>query len=109
VANTCKQAIVTCGGERALADVVFRNEESATGWLTGVLGAVGEQGLESLLDKWSDVHDEGGADIGVQRGVEDLVGAMRRPGEIDLCQSAGEASLVAKGGGRVVVGMTALP
>jgi len=40
------------------------------------LGAVGEEGLETLLDEGCDVDDEGGADVGVEAGVEDLEGAV---------------------------------
>ena len=38
------------GGEGALADVVFGDEEAAAGGLGAVLGAVGEEGLQAGLD-----------------------------------------------------------
>ena len=80
VADAGEQAVVACGGEGALADVVFGDEEAAAGGCVAVLGAVGEQRLEAGLDVGRDVDDEGGADVGVERGVENLVGAVRSAG-----------------------------
>ena len=99
------------GGEGALADVFFGDEEAGAGCLLSVLGAVGEEGLEALLDEWGDVDDEGGADVGVERGVEDLVGAVgcMAAWGFDLGEAADEAGFVAEGGGGVVVGVASLP
>ena len=99
------------GGEGALADVFFGNEEASALWLRRVLGTVGEEGLEALLYEWRDVDYEGGADVSVERGVEDLEGAVWRvsAGCFDFGEAADEAGLVAEGGGGVVVGMAALP
>ena len=109
VADAGEQAVVSRGGEGPLADIFFRNEEPATGGLIGVLRPIGEQGLKALVNEWSDVDDEGRADVGVERGVEDLVGAVRRARDVELRQTAGEAGLVAESGCRVVVGVAALP
>jgi hypothetical protein len=69
---------VAGGGEGALADVFFGDEEAGAGGLGSVLGAVGEEGLQTRFNVGGDVDDEGGADVGVERGVEDLVGAVGR-------------------------------
>ena len=77
VADAGEQAVVAGGGEHALADVFFGDEEAGAGGLVAVLRAVGEQRLLAGFDVRRDVDDEGGADVGVERGVEDLVGAVR--------------------------------
>ena len=100
------------GGEGALANVFFRDEEARAGGLGSVLRAIGEQGLQAGLDVGGDVDDEGGADVGVEGGVEDLVGAVGCAvlgGEIQTGKPGGEAGFVAQGGGGVVVGVAALP
>ncbi len=66
VAYACEEAVVAGCGEGSLADVLFGDEETGASWLLSVLGAVGEEGLEALLDVGSDVDDEGGADVGVE-------------------------------------------
>src|SRR5439155_4354257 len=61
---------------------------------------------------WRDVDDEGGTNIGVEAGVENLEGAMRRvglTGSLHLRQAADKAGFVAQGGAGVVVGVAALP
>ena len=99
------------GGEGAFTYVFFGDKEAGAGWLLSVLGAVGEEGLETLLCEWRDVDDEGGADVGVEGGVEDLVGAVGCVSArgFDFGEAADEAGLVAEGGGGVVVGVAALP
>jgi hypothetical protein len=111
VADSGEEAVVARGGEGALADVFFRDEEASALWLRCVLGTVGEEGLEALLDEWCDVDYEGGADVGVKGGIENFVGAVwwMAAGCFDFAKAADEAGLVAEGGGGVVVGMTALP
>ncbi len=78
VADAGEQAVVAGGGEGALADVFFGDEEGSALGLGGVLGAVGHEGVEALLDVGGDVDDEGGAYVGVEAGVEDFVGAVGR-------------------------------
>jgi hypothetical protein len=112
VADAGEEAVVAGGGEGALADVVFGDEEAGSGGLGSVLGAVGEERLQARLDVGGDVDDEGGADVGVERGVEDLVGAVGGSvfgREIETGEAGGEAGLVAKRGGGVVVGVATLP
>jgi hypothetical protein len=112
IADAGQQTVVAGCGERALADVVFGDEEAGSGGLGSVLGAVGEQGLQPGLDVGADVDDESGADVGVERGVEDLVGAVGGAVlgvELEAGEARGEAGFVAQGGGGVVVGMAALP
>jgi len=102
---------VAGGGEGALADVFFGDEEAGAGGLLSVLGAIGQEGLEALLDEWGDVDDEGGPDIGVEGGVEDLVGPVRCVAAwgFDFGEAADEAGFIAEGGGGVVVGVATLP
>lgn len=112
VADAGEEAVVASGCEGALANVFFGDEEGSAVGLRSVLRAVGEEGLEALLDEGRDVHDEGGADIGVERGVEDLEGTVRRvlvALGLDPGEAAEKASFVAKSGGGVVVGVAALP
>jgi len=112
ITNAGEQAIVAGGGEGALANVVFRNKETDAGGLISVLRAIGEQGLETLLDVWRDVDDEGWPDVGVERGVEDLVRAVGRvcgAGNLKLAETADETGFVTEDGSGVVVGMTTLP
>ena len=49
------------------------HEERATLWLIRVLRSVGEQGAQAIFNKRRDVDGEGRPNIGVERGVEDLV------------------------------------
>ncbi len=112
VADAGEQAVVTGSGEGALTDVFLGDEEAGADGLRSVLRAVGEQGLQAGFDVGGDVDDEGGADVGVEGGVEDLVGAVRGAnfgGKVEAGETGGEAGLVAKGGGGVVVGVAALP
>ena len=112
VAHAGEQTEVTRGGEHALAYVFFGDEEAGAGRLGTVLRAVGEQGLLARFDVRGDVDDEGGADVGVERGVENLEGAVRRAvfgGEIEAGEAGEEAGFVAQRGRGVVVGVTALP
>src|SRR6185437_2968151 len=97
-------------------DIVFAYEEGVACGLGCVLRTVGRQGLVALLDVWSDVDDEGGAHVGVERGIDNLVGAVGSEGlgafgrrDFYLRQAADEAGFVAEGGGGVVIGMTTLP
>ncbi len=66
VADAGEQAVVAGGGEGALADLFFGDEEAGALRLGAVLRAVGEERLEALLDVRRDVDDEGGADVGVE-------------------------------------------
>jgi hypothetical protein len=111
VADAGEEAVVARGGKGSLADVFFGDEEASALRLGGVLGAVGEEGLETLLYEWRDIDDEGGTDVGVEGGIEDLEGAVRWvcAGRFDFCETADEAGFVAEGGGGVVVGVAALP
>ncbi len=68
--------------------------------------------MEAGFDVGGDVDDEGGADVGVERGVEDFVGAVRSTelgGEVETGEAGGETGFVSEGGGGVVVGVAALP
>ena len=96
-------------GESTLADLFFGDEEAGAHELIAVLGAVGEEGLQAGFDVGGDVDDKGGADVGVEGGIEDLEGAVWGAGEVEFGEAGGEAGFVAKGGGGVVVGVAALP
>jgi hypothetical protein len=96
-------------GEGALTDVVFGHEETSSGGLVGVLRAVGEKRLQALLDVWRDIHDEGRADVSIERGIENLVRAVLGASDVELRQSTCEAGFVAERGGGVVVGVATLP
>ena len=112
VAHASEQAVVAGSGEGSFANLFFGDEEAGALRLSAVLRAVGQQRLKALLDEGCDVDDEGGAHVGIEAGVEDLEGAMRRVGFAwgdDLGEAADEAGFVAEGGGGVVVGMAALP
>ena len=111
VADAGEQTVVPGGGEGALADVGLGDKETAAAGLIGVLGAIGEERLEAGLDVGRDVDHKGRADIGVERGVEDLVGAVGRVAawEGEAGETTAEAGLVAERGGGVVIGVTALP
>ena len=76
IADASEQSIVARCSEGALADLLFRYEETCSGGLCPVLRSVGEQRLQAGLDVCRDIDDEGGADVSVERGVEDLVGAV---------------------------------
>ena len=112
VSDTCEQPVVSRFGEGAFADLFFGDEEIAALRLRGVLRAIGEERLQALLDVGCDVDDEGGADVGVEAGVENLEGTMRWVGaarSFDLGEAADETGFVAKRGGGVVVRVAALP
>jgi hypothetical protein len=117
VADAGEQAVVARGGEGSLANLFFGDEEAGAVGLRAVLGAIGEEGLEALLDEWGDVDYEGGSDVGVETGVEDFEGAVGGCGWFGVCdcggynfgETADEAGFVAEGGGGVMVGMAALP
>ena len=115
IAHAGEQAVVARRCEGAFADVFFRHEERATCGLGGVLRSVGEEGLQALLDVGCDVDHERGPDVSIERGVENLVRAMRSGGRtvgvesLDLREAAEEAGFVAERGRGVVVGVTALP
>src|SRR5947209_18006597 len=81
ISHSCKQTIMPCCGEGALPNVFLRNKEQAACRLIRILRAVGQQRLKTLLDEGCDVDDEGGADVGVEGGVENLVGAVWRAGK----------------------------
>ncbi len=72
---------MACFGEGAFANFLFAHEECVAGGLVGILGAVGDQGGKALLDEGGDVYDEGGADVGVEAGIEDFEGAVEVEGE----------------------------
>jgi hypothetical protein len=117
VADAGEQAVVARSSEGALADLFFGDEEACALRLSAVLGAIGEEGLETLLNEWGDVDDEGWPDVGVEAGVEDFEGAVRGCGWFGVCdrrgynfgEAADEAGFVAEGCGGVVIGMAALP
>ena len=109
VADTGEQAVMASRRESALANVVFRDEESSSCRLGAVLGTIGEQGLQAGFDMGRYIDDEGGAHVRVQGGVQDLVRAMRGAWDIKLGETGREAGFVAQGRGSVVVGVTALP
>ena len=98
VANAGQQAVVAGGGEGALADVFFGDEKACSGGLRSVLRAVGQQGLQALLNERCDVNHKAGAHVGVEAGVENLEGSMRWvgfPWGDDLGETADEAGFVA--------------
>ena len=73
---------------------------------------IGGERFEAALYVRRDVDDEGGTNVGVQAGVEDLIGAVRwvgRAGCFDSSETADEAGFVSEGRGGVVIGVTALP
>ncbi len=63
--------------EGSFANLLFRDKEAAALRLGGILRTIREQRLQTLLYEWRDVDDEGRPYIGVEAGVENLVGAMR--------------------------------
>ena len=67
-----------CHGFEALADFFLQGEVGGTGLLVFILRLVGHQGLKAPLEVVGDVHDEGWANVVVERGVNDLEGTMRR-------------------------------
>ena len=99
-------------GEHALANVVFGDEEGGAGALPAVLRTVGQKCLLASLDVVGDIDDKGGANVGVERGVQDLkrtMGCAVLGWEIQTGQPGSEAGLVAEGGGGVVVRVATLP
>jgi hypothetical protein len=73
------------------------------------LGGEGEDGTATLLEMWSDVYDEGGADCGESGRIENFERAMRFAVERQLLKAGEEAAFVAKSGSVVVVGMAGFP
>ena len=63
-------------GEGALADLFFGDKQGAAGFLIGILRLVSHERQMALLDEGRDVHDEAGAHVGIEAGVDDLEGAM---------------------------------
>ena len=103
---------MACRGEHAFADVLFRDEQGRAGGLSTVLRSIGEQGLLARLDVWGDVDDEGRANVGVERSVEDFERTVRCAvlwRDIGAGEACEEAGFIAECGGGVVVGMAALP
>ena len=100
-------------GERAFADLFFGHEQSPALLLVGVLGLVGHQRRMALLDERGNVDDEAGADVGVERGVDDLEGAMgceRLDAEAGEPRKAGEeAGFIAEGRAGGVIRVARLP
>ena len=86
------------GGECSFADLFFGDEETGALRLSAVLRAIGQKRLKTLVYEGRDVDDEGGANVGIETRIEDLVGAMRRVGfalRDDLGEAADEAGFVA--------------
>jgi len=109
VADPCQESVVAGFGKGALANLFFRNKEGAAGGLVGVLGAVRHEGAVTLFNERRYVHDEGGTDVRVEAGIDDLEGAMGWSARVDFCETREEAGLIAEGGGNGVVGMARLP
>ena len=78
IADPGEQAVVAGLGIGTLANLFFGNKERIAGRLVGVLRAVGHEGGVALIDEGRDVDDEGGADVGVEAGLNYFEGAMGR-------------------------------
>ena len=109
VADAGEQAVMARLGEGALANFFFWDEERAAGRLVGILRLVGHQRCVALLDKGRDVDDEGGAHIGVETGVDDFEGTMRRRGCFHFGQAGEEAGFITERGDDGVIGVAGLP
>jgi len=118
VAHAREQTVVAGFSIGALANFFFRDKERTTCGLVGVLRTIGHQGGVTLIDEGRYVNDEGGADIGVEAGVDDLEGAVRfqlhgnsivrgRLG-IDFGEAGEKASFVTERGDDGVIGMARL-
>jgi len=71
IADPGEQAVVAGLGIGTLANLFFGNKER-------IAGRLGHEGGVALIDEGRDVDDEGGADVGVEAGVNDFEGAMGR-------------------------------
>jgi hypothetical protein len=112
VAHPGKQTVVARFGKSSLANLFFGDEERAALRLRGILRAIGEEGLQALLDVGCDVDGEGRSHICVKAGVENLEGAMRKvgfAGSFNFGKPADEAGLIAERRGGVVVRVATLP
>jgi hypothetical protein len=115
IANSGEHAVITGEGEGTFADIFFGDEEGVAGGLVGILRAVGEERGEALLDVFGDVDDEGGADVGVEAGIEDFEGTPGsgwRAGSgwgFDLGKTGDEGGFVTEDSGGSVVRVTGQP
>src|SRR5260370_134849 len=69
----------------------------------------GQDSLAALLVLRGDVHDEGGTNVGIGNGIENLEGAVGFAFDGQLLKSCEKAALIAQRRGVVVVGVTRLP
>ncbi len=112
VSNSGEQAIMPSSREGALPDILFGDEKTSTGVLVGILRAISQKGLQALFCVRSYIDYERWPNIRIQRGVENLVGTVRRmilSGNLKLAEATDEAGLITKRGGRVVIWMASLP
>src|SRR5260370_10944316 len=69
----------------------------------------GQDSLAALLVLRGDVHDEGGTNVGIGNGIENLEGAVGFAFDGQLLKSCEKAVLIGQRRGVVVVGVTRLP
>ena len=93
----------------AVEDFVAVGEQAGGGFGFAVLRGVGEQGLHAAVEVGRDVHDERGRHVGVERGVEQLVGSVGRDGFFHLAQAGEEAGFETQLRGDGMVGMAGVP
>src|SRR4029077_19439975 len=73
------------------------------------LGSESENGFAALLVLRGDVHDEGGAHVGVGDGIKNFEGAEGFAFEGELLESRKETAFIAESRGVVVVGVASFP
>ena len=85
------------------------NVAGSLAFLRAELGGEGKDGFAALFVLRGDVHNEGGANVGVGNGIKNFEGAVGFSGDGQLLQAGEETALVAKLGGVVVVRVASFP
>ena len=74
-------------GIEASTNFVMGREDVLTSFLIAELGFVGHQGGEFSVELFGDVDDERGSNVVVERGIDDLEGAMGREGSASVSRT----------------------
>src|SRR5579864_4050332 len=123
VGHAPEHAVKASHGIDASADFVVSREQVFASFLIAKLRFVSEDGGKLSFKLLTDVDDEGGSNVVVERRVNDLERPVRQgstgilpavegaasPRSVQLSQSRQEASLISKNRSRVVIRMSPFP
>src|SRR5258708_5786190 len=87
VRDTAEHAAEAGHGIEASTNFVMGREDVLTSFLIAELGFVGHQGGEFSVELFGDVDDERGSNVVVERGIDDLEGAMGREGSASVSRT----------------------